>query len=342
MVMIIKAFQLPLSLGDDIFAAAIGHLHRNLQVAEQGLDVFQRLRDSLDGLHAKQQSEMNTQRDAATKKHAHKGSRGGTKKSVKKPQEASPENKHKKKAQRTEEAAMHHAAGESKSEQIPKGPDCLQIITMASRLVPPMDVQSVRDVQKMISTDLRDILMHARGMGYEDIKLDKGTIQSIHFMWMLFCHEQGSCREAEAVVCKRLRKAEPALGLMLYGPNPIEELGDSGFRVKKGSAGGNSLYGASGRSTGVDNYQALSETLERLKRKPTDDDENAEGQHAGGQCGVTGLLKAVFGDCDYPALVTELLGDLSPSARDKLITSLAYKLKSEEESRLPGKLFEDA
>lgn len=312
---IINAFQQPLSLGESVFCAALGHLNVNLDQTTQLLEVFERLRKSLDA-QAKRQEQAQQARTAQLKAKAAKAraKREGTKTPGK-------ESGTTRKAQG---AGDQHAASEAHSKEVvPKAPDCLEIIAMARRLVPSMDIETVREVQGLVGTDLRDILREAQDFGYPHIDVAAETVKAIHFMWMLFCHERGSSQKAEAAVCQRLRKVEPSLALILYGPQALIEVDARGLRVKRGSSKDD------GR-TGMDDYQALSAVLARTVRRAGGQSNQGE-RWESQECGISGLLNALFGDFDYPGLVAELLADLSPSAKKRLIESLAKKYVASDE-----------
>lgn len=317
--LIVEAFQQPLSLGESLFAAALAHMQTNLEGDSQEipngdshtLDVFRRLQASL---HVERQ-EVKKQQSVVAEKQ--------TMPVAPKPKKSSNNRKPVQPTEHQMEAEI--ASKESVSRQVPKAVDCAQIVTMASRLAPRMDIDTVREVQSMVSTDFREIMRHAKGLGYPAITISDQEKKAIHFMWMMYCHEKGSHQKAEESVLRRLRKNEPALALLLYGPEALIEVDPrTGLRILRRGKNDQSAR----NTNSMDDYQALDAVLDRTRQA------QQSGSHKSTQCGITGLLSGVFGEFDYAAMVTEELTNLSPDAKKRLIVNLAGKVPKEELEQL--------
>lgn len=316
--LIVEAFQQPLSLGESLFAAAVGHMQKNLYGDSKTLDVFKRLQASLRVERPEEAAVAEKKQQPAVAKPKPK-TRPVSPKPKRKIVESKPEQPEGISLQAAKEAEIA-SKDESVARKVPKEVDVSQIVAMAGRLAPRMDVDTVREVQSMVSTDFREIMAHAKGMGYPGIKMSEEETKAIHFMWMMYCHGIGSCQKAEQSVLRRLRKKEPGLALLLYGPEALIEVDPrTGLRILK--------HGQNDQSkTMMDDYLALDAVLERTKQ--------SSGSQKNTQCGITGLLQGVFGEFDYAQMVTDELVNLSPDAKKRLIQNLMGKVPKEELEQL--------
>lgn len=191
----------------------------------------------------------------------------------------------------------------------PNAPDVADIVAMARQFVPWLEVDDVRAVQSMVSEDIGEIIRFVKRMGYEPLHFnDPQTPRALQLVWMSFCQAKGSVEAAEAAVCKKLKKVDPGMAVLLYGARGMATDIDprTGLRRQKGKNAAACCQ--------ADIAAIIAATAPKSDKKTS--------------TGIQGLLCALFGDLDKEAVLRACLDDMGSEQREALLSRVIAKAQN--------------